>query len=185
MPIRDGHMSMAACMSSVSTPVPECDREDGMGILRERYNDRSAPSPSAAYAKSVNTIRQSAAMDWEPITVILMVAAGGAVGAMLRYGAGQIIDSESFPWSTFAVNFIGCFLIALIFFALGHQMPDAIRYFLFIGIFGAFTTMSTFTLETVTMFTDGRVLGALANVFLNSGVCLFAAFAGRYVALLI
>ncbi|MCB5280153.1 MAG: CrcB family protein [Candidatus Cloacimonetes bacterium] len=123
-------------------------------------------------------------MDWDTAVIIILVAAGGAIGAVLRYSVGHLVDSSTFPWSTFVVNFIGCTLIALIFFAYGHAMPELVRYFLFIGIFGAFTTMSTFTLETVTLFSDGQLSTAFLNWFMNAGVCLFGAFAGRYIALL-
>jgi fluoride exporter len=123
-------------------------------------------------------------MDWDTTTIVLMIAVGGAIGAVLRYCVGQIVDSTSFPWSTFVVNIVGSFLIALIFFSIGEIMPQIARYFLFIGVFGAFTTMSTFTLETATMFFDGRITDALLNFFLNACICVLGAFAGRSVGLL-
>lgn len=124
-------------------------------------------------------------MNWDTATVILFVAAGGAIGAVLRYAAGHFIDSSHFPWSTFAVNMIGCALLTLIFFSAGDRMSGTFQYFLFTGIFGAFTTMSAFTLETVNLFYDGRMSAALGNILLNGGGCLAGAFAGRYLALLL
>ncbi len=124
-------------------------------------------------------------MNWYAVTVIAFVAVGGAIGAVLRYAAGHIIDSSQFPWSTFVVNLTGCLLLALIFFAFGDRMSGNAQFFLFTGVFGAFTTMSTFTLETVNLFFDGRMPAALGNILLNGGGCLLGAFAGRYLALLL
>jgi len=124
-------------------------------------------------------------MNWDVITIIALVAAGGAIGAVLRYCVGHMVDSSQFPWGTLLVNLVGCTLLAFLFFSFGDQMSDTVRYFLFIGVFGAFTTMSTFTLDTVTLFYDGHILSALENVILNGGVCLLGAFLGRYAALLL
>ena len=124
-------------------------------------------------------------MDLTMLQAIVLVACGGAVGAVLRFGMGQLVPSGQFPWSTFAVNIIGAFLVAMIFFSFSNQMADAVRLFLFVGLFGAFTTMSTFTLETTTMFFDGREWDAALNFVLNAGVTLLGAFAGRYAAMLL
>jgi CrcB protein len=124
-------------------------------------------------------------MDWGPFTIIMAVAAGGAIGAVLRYLVGHAVDNGEFPWGTFAVNFIGCTLLALLVFSLGDIMSNTMKFFVFTGIFGAFTTMSTFSLETVTLFYNGEMLKALENVLLNGGVCLLGAVVGRYVALMI
>jgi len=122
-------------------------------------------------------------MNWDLTTTLALVAAGGAIGATLRFSAGQLIDSSQFPWSTFAVNIIGSFMISLIFFSYGHLMSETVRYFLFVGIFGAFTTMATFSLETTTMFFDGKELDALMNFMMNPVLCVFGAVAARYIAL--
>lgn len=123
-------------------------------------------------------------MDVGMAEAVLLVAAGGAIGAVLRFGMGQAVNSNQFPWSTFAVNILGAFLVAFIFFSFSSGMPDAVRLFLFVGLFGAFTTMSTFTLETTTLLFDGRVWDAGLNFVLNAGVTVLGAIGGRYLALL-
>ncbi len=115
---------------------------------------------------------------------VLLVAAGGAAGAVLRFLVGHYVDSDQFPWATFAVNIIGSFLLALI--AFGYPgISREMRLLVFTGLFGAFTTMSTFTLETVTMFCDGRVGSAVLNFVANAGLCIAGAAAGRYAGLLL
>ncbi len=113
---------------------------------------------------------------------ILFVAIGGAIGAVLRYIIGYYVDSSQFPWATFAVNIIGTFLLAFLTFWYAGISAET-KLFLFTGFFGAFTTMSTFSLETVSLFFDGRVGTAVMNFICNAGLCVVGAAMGRYVAL--
>ena len=117
------------------------------------------------------------------IMPLLAAAAGGAIGATLRYSAYRIIDSD-FPWATFAVNIIGCCLASFLMFRYGADMHDTLRTLLFVGIFGAFTTMSTFSIDTVELLTSGSYWLAGANIILNSVVCVLGAAAGRFLALI-
>ena len=117
-------------------------------------------------------------------TEILLVALGGAIGAVLRFSVGQFIDSSQFPWATFTVNIIGSFMMAFIMFAYTGMSLET-RLFLFTGLIGAFTTMSTFTLDTVGLFFDGRVGQAGLNVILNSGLCVIGAAIGRYAGIFV
>jgi CrcB protein len=111
----------------------------------------------------------------------MLIACGGAVGAVLRALVGTYIgQTDGFPWSTLVVNFVGCLLISTVFFATGGVSPE-MKAFLMIGIFGAFTTMSSFTLETICLFDDGHLGAALANVLLNLGLCFSAGWAGKIV----
>lgn len=118
------------------------------------------------------------------LTNILLVAAGGAIGAVLRFSVGQIVDSSQFPYATFTVNIIGSFLLSLLTFAMPGISAET-KLFVFTGLFGAFTTMSTFSLDTVKLFFDGRMLDACVNVFLNAGLCVVGAVLGRYAGLFI
>lgn len=113
----------------------------------------------------------------------LAVAIGGAIGAVLRFGVYKSIDT-SFPWATVIVNITGCLLASFLMFRYGVDLGDTVRTFLFVGIFGAFTTMSTFSIDTVNLLVDGSYTGALLHVIMNSAMCIGAAFAGRYLALL-
>jgi len=115
--------------------------------------------------------------------LVLAVAAGGAIGAVLRFAVYRTVDTE-FPWATFIVNIVGCMLASFLMFRYGIDMDSTLRTFLFVGIFGAFTTMSTFSIDTVNLLCDQNYVGAGANVLINSVLCVAGAVAGRYVALL-
>ncbi|WP_353142969.1 fluoride efflux transporter CrcB [Acinetobacter pragensis] len=99
----------------------------------------------------------------------LLVALGGAIGASLRYSASLwfIKPSGLFPWTTWWVNMLGCFL-AGIFFAFTQKYPvlqQETRLFLMVGILGGFTTFSSFGLETFQLLKQGQNGWALMYVF--------------------
>jgi CrcB protein len=125
-------------------------------------------------------------MDSGELKLLLLVAAGGAIGSALRYLVQGYVTKGDFPWGTFVVNFVGSFLIALLFFywSQGQDVSPVARAFLFIGIFGGFTTLSSFSLETVNLVQEGQLLWAVGNIALNGGLCVVGAFAGRAVGLL-
>lgn len=122
-------------------------------------------------------------MDFTLVNLAL-VAIGGAVGALLRFSVGQVVDSSQFPWATFVVNVIGSFLLALISFSYSGLSLET-RLFLFTGLFGAFTTMSTFSLETTQLLFDGRTLAACLNIVLNVVLCVGGAVLGKYASALL
>ena len=114
---------------------------------------------------------------------ILLVALGGAVGAVLRYGMSSLLSQgEGIQWGTFAVNFIGCFLICFVFFKF-TDIGQATKLFLFIGVFGGFTTMSSVSLEIMGFFAEGQMGYAFSVFLLNAAVCFGAGFLGRAAAL--
>ena len=109
---------------------------------------------------------------------LVMEAAGGVADQhvnALRPCAATRVEKDS--------RGIGSFGLALLMFGWPDISPEW-RVLLFTGLFGAFTTMSTFTAETVTMLYDGRIGGAVLNFVLNPCVCICGAVAGRYAALL-
>jgi len=120
-------------------------------------------------------------MDLGTILPFIAVAAGGAIGAVLRLCVYKTVDTE-FPWATFIVNIVGCCLASFLMFKYGINMEIAWRTFLFVGIFGAFTTMSTFSIETVNLLIDGSYVGAALNVILNCFLCVLGALAGHWLA---
>ncbi|RKG29420.1 fluoride efflux transporter CrcB [Acinetobacter tianfuensis] len=115
----------------------------------------------------------------------LLVAAGGAIGASLRYGAGVwlIKPNGFFPWTTWWVNVAGCFL-AGVFFAWSQKYPvlqQEGRLFLMVGILGGFTTFSSFGLETFQLLKQGHIGLALAYVCTSVIVGVMALAIGFYV----
>ena len=114
----------------------------------------------------------------------LAVAAGGAIGAVLRYTVYQTVDTN-FPWATFIVNIVGCTLASFLMFRYGIDMENTLKTFIFVGLFGAFTTMSTFSIDCVHLLIEGTYGYAVANILMNSLVCVGAACLGRYLAVIL
>lgn len=119
-------------------------------------------------------------VDANDVRLVLLVAIGGAIGSVLRYAVSGFLNQSDFPWGTFAVNFSGTFLLALLFFVLpGHgDWAASARTFTFAGLFGGYTTFSTFGVETVELVRVGSLRFAALNVGLNGGLCVAGAFAG-------
>ncbi len=110
------------------------------------------------------------------------VAIGGALGAILRYGVSLIaaqIAGTSFPWGTFAVNLIGSFLIGFL-WQWFERIPITpnLRTFIFIGVLGAFTTFSSYTLDSLKLWQAGKVWLGLLNVVGSNGLGLTAVALG-------
>ncbi|MCP4644272.1 MAG: fluoride efflux transporter CrcB [bacterium] len=110
---------------------------------------------------------------------LLMVATGGAVGAVLRYlvsGWTQKLTGGSLPWGTFAVNILGCLALGFLGAVFTRFVPvrEEYRLLLLVGGLGAFTTFSTFGFETFALLNDGQRGLALANVLLSNAAGLAA-----------
>ncbi len=113
----------------------------------------------------------------------VLIAAGGAVGALLRYaisGWAQRCVNGSFPTGTLFVNLLGCFLIGFLgaFFAGPHLIRDEYRVALLVGLLGAFTTFSTFGWETFALANGGQLGLAVVNIVLSNGAGLVAVWFG-------
>lgn len=112
---------------------------------------------------------------------MVWVAAGGAIGASARYGLAVIIESfglRAFPFATLTVNIIGSFLLGLLLvYGQQHALSDATRLFLGVGLLGAFTTFSTFSVEVVTLATQGEMYKAVLHMGLNLVICIAAVVA--------
>lgn len=120
---------------------------------------------------------------------LLLVALGGAVGASLRFGVNLAMVAsfgKSFPYATLTVNIIGSFLMGLLFSAIEHGIiaDQTWRALLGIGLLGAFTTFSTFSMDTLLLLQQQEWFKAILNILLNVGVCLFAAAVGMQTLLL-
>lgn len=118
----------------------------------------------------------------------LLVGFGGALGAIARHGAGVLTNrviGSPMPYATALVNVIGCAVIGALAggIAGGHiRMTPEARVFVFVGILGGFTTFSSFGLDTLTLFIEGRVSHALVNVAVQVGLGLGAVFVGYTLA---
>ena len=113
----------------------------------------------------------------------LAVAIGGAVGACLRYGVNELVVNvlgKSFPFGTLLVNILGSFVLGWLYalFSSGVLAVSPWRALIAIGFIGAFTTFSTFSLDTVLLLEQGDWLKAIANVLLNVLLCLTLAWLG-------
>jgi CrcB protein len=102
------------------------------------------------------------------VRTILAVALAGALGALLRWGLGSAIGERlpSFPWATMAINVTGSFLLGLLFVVLTERTiaSPTTRLALTTGLMGAYTTFSTFSLETFRLMEDGSYGAAGLNV---------------------
>ena len=95
----------------------------------------------------------------------LCVAAGGALGAVLRWSAGELVpDGSAFAWTTFAVNVSGSLLLALLPALAAVRRSAALAAFLGPGLLGGFTTLSAYSEQTRVLLADGRVSLAAAYV---------------------
>ncbi len=96
------------------------------------------------------------------MSMVLAIGAGGAIGAVLRYGVGLLVGKAAdtgFPWGTLGVNVLGSFVMgALVTYMALHWNPSQeVRAFLTIGLLGGFTTFSTFSLDVVTLWDRGAI----------------------------
>ena len=117
------------------------------------------------------------------MTKLLAIAAGGAIGALLRYWTSVAVHARlgaGFPYGTLAVNVIGSLLVGFLYIWLLDRMTagPAMRAFLLIGLLGGFTTFSTFSMETLNLLESGKAGRALANIVVSVLVCISAAAVG-------
>jgi len=111
------------------------------------------------------------------------MAVAGALGTLARYGlAGlvQRIGGATFPWGTLAVNILGCFAMGLLWALLENRwtVSGETRVVLLVGFMGAFTTFSSFVLETEELVRSAEWMYAAANVGMQNGFGFAALFAG-------
>jgi CrcB protein len=112
----------------------------------------------------------------------IWIALGGALGAVARALVSLWIPAE-YPWATLVVNVVGSLLIGFIFgLEAFHHVNPHLRILLTTGFCGALTTFSTFSYQTMALFNEGHVAGAIANIALNLILTLLAVLAGLKLA---
>lgn len=121
---------------------------------------------------------------------VLMVGAGGFIGAILRYSVSLYmakISQFDIPLDTLLVNALGGFLIGTIMeFSISTELiSPELRLFLTTGILGGFTTFSTFSYETVALLSDRAYMLGFLNVVLNLFLSIFGVVLGRLVVYIV
>lgn len=109
-------------------------------------------------------------------SVLGAIAVGAALGAPARYGVAQVVHvaTDSFPWATFATNISGSFALGLVLALILERFPPTryLRPFVATGFLGAYTTYSTFAVETDLLIKNGHAPIGLAY----AGASLMAGF---------
>jgi CrcB protein len=113
----------------------------------------------------------------------IAIAAGGALGALLRYWVSNgiyLLLGRGFPYGTLAVNIFGSFIMGLLFVFLLERsaLAPEWRAFLLVGVLGAFTTFSTFSIETLVLLQQGALGKAALNMMLSVLLCVGFAWVG-------
>jgi CrcB protein len=118
----------------------------------------------------------------------LYILTGGAAGSLIRYVLSEYVSSKyttAFPIGIFLVNITGALLIGLLYgmFTVNGFIDDKLRFLLFIGFLGGFTTFSSFALENMKLLKDGLFLTSFLYIILTNTVGIALSFAGYFAGL--
>lgn len=117
--------------------------------------------------------------------MILAIAAGGAIGSVLRHLAGKgaiLLLGAAFPYGTLFVNIMGSFAMGLFVAGFAHlgNPSQEMRAFLTVGLLGGFTTFSSFSLDAVSLYERGEMASAMLYIALSLVLSLAGIFAGMF-----
>lgn len=115
--------------------------------------------------------------------VLAVVAAGGVLGSLARYGAGELAGKTAWPWPILLVNTSGCLLIGVLMAVLLDRTAPhrLLRPFLGVGVLGGYTTFSTYAVDVQRLLADGRAAVALAYLLVTPVLALLAVWLGTAV----
>jgi len=119
------------------------------------------------------------------MNMVFAIAVGGAIGAVTRHGvnigASHFLGA-GFPWGTLIVNILGSFIMGALIAAFAHigQPSQEIKAFLTVGLLGAMTTFSTFSLDTITLFERGEMTAMAAYLFSSVFLSIMGLLAGLF-----
>ena len=122
------------------------------------------------------------------MTIWLAIAAGGALGSLVRHATNVIVHrtvGETVPHATAIVNVVGCLMIGVLagLISAGHlRLSESARAFVFVGVLGGFTTFSSFGLDTFTLVRGGAIAVAAGNVVGQVVIGLASVFIGYRIA---
>jgi CrcB protein len=132
--------------------------------------DVTVGTHEAARARSLPFLRQARHTLGRRWDILLVIAAGGALGSLARWGLGEALSPRRghFPWATFLENVTGGFALGMLMVFVVDVWPPSryVRPFIGVGVLGGFTTFSTYLLDTRTLVVAHRV--PLAAVYLFS-----------------
>ena len=123
------------------------------------------------------------------LTIYAFIALGGAAGASLRFFISQIVLNwlgKGFPFATLMVNISGSLVMGFLYGLIeqGTIEVSVYRTLIGIGFLGAFTTFSTFSLDTLLLIQQGDFIKAMINILLNVTLCILAAGLGMFIVTL-
>jgi CrcB protein len=117
------------------------------------------------------------------VQTTLAIAVGGAAGALFRYWMSNgvyVLLGRDFPYGTLAVNILGSLLMGIlyVFFLERMTVGPEVRAAILIGVLGAFTTFSTFSIETFNLIEQADYMKAVMNMLVSVLACVAAAWLG-------
>lgn len=143
--------------------------------------DLSPSDPAAPRVRRARA-RPSRRSGRAQLDVLAVIALGGMLGASARYGVARWLPTahDGFPWATFCTNLSGSFALGVLLVLLLERFPPTrlVRPFLATGVIGAFTTMSTYEVETALLIKDGHPATGLLYGVGSVVAGLFLAYAG-------
>lgn len=119
------------------------------------------------------------------MNMVLSIAAGGALGSVLRHYAGlgaAVLLGAAFPYGTLFVNVAGSFVMGVLVALFAHlgNPSQEMRAFLTVGLLGGFTTFSSFSLDVATLYERGQIMSAGLYILLSLVLSLAGIFAGMF-----